>query len=463
MDYGGGNVIQTNENLIAELPMLTAPKEKEELIIYLAAAKEAISAVLMTERNGKQVPIYFVSRALHGPEINYTPMEKLILALILSNPKVTGRLLKWSFELEEHDIHYRPRTSVKGQILADFIVEHPEDDPPDTPIEDKEELSDPWILFIDGSSCIDGSGAGLILMNPEGAEFTYALRFRFDATNNKAEYEALIAGIRIAEQMGVKNLQANVDSRLMANQVNGSYIAKEPGMIKYLEKVGALTSTFKEFSIKQVPRGENKKADAISKMASTSFAHLKKQVLVEELKEKSIDEKEVLAMQRRDPRLWFKSSKIRVTRRNKDTADARKMIGTAIQPGVTACAKEPDYKKREFPRLTVYNYGTINKSSNWRNTTLTNIRNGSGEPSIDAASLENSKVDMIKNEVRVRNTSFKPGDLVYRNNEASHAEDGGKLGPKWEGPYEVTEALGKDVTSPRHTGTTTANMERLQT
>ncbi|GKA45582.1 reverse transcriptase domain-containing protein [Tanacetum coccineum] len=58
----------------------------------------------------------------------------------------------------------------------------------------------------------DGSRAGLILTNPEGMEFTYALRFRFDATNNEAEYEALIAGLRIAKQIGVKNLQANVDS-----------------------------------------------------------------------------------------------------------------------------------------------------------------------------------------------------------------------------------------------------------
>ncbi|GJY64581.1 reverse transcriptase domain-containing protein [Tanacetum coccineum] len=127
------------KKLIAKLPMLTAPKEKEELIVYLAAAKEAISAVLMTERNGKQMPIYFVGHALQGPEINYTLMEKLILALA----KVTGRLLKWSFELEEHDIHYRLRASVKGQILADVIVERPEDDSSDTPMEDKEELSDP--------------------------------------------------------------------------------------------------------------------------------------------------------------------------------------------------------------------------------------------------------------------------------------------------------------------------------
>ncbi|GJR12107.1 reverse transcriptase domain-containing protein [Tanacetum coccineum] len=272
------------KKLIAELPMLTALKEKEELIIYLAAAKEAISAVLMTERDGKQMPIYFVSRALQGSKINYTLMEKLILALILSNPEVTGRLLKWSFELEEHDIHYRPRTSVKGQILADFIMEYPENNPPNTPMKDKEELPDPWILFTDGSSWIEGSGAGLIITNSEAVEFTYALR---------------------AEQMGVKNLQANVDSQLVANQVNETYEAKEPGMIKYLENVKTLTSTLKEFSIKQVPRGENKKADALSKLASTSFTHLSKQVLVEELNEKSIDEKEVLAVVEEEGHTWM--------------------------------------------------------------------------------------------------------------------------------------------------------------
>ncbi|GJW91315.1 reverse transcriptase domain-containing protein [Tanacetum coccineum] len=175
------------KKLIAELPMLAAPKENGELIIYLAAAKEAICAVLMMERDGKQVPIYFVSRALQSPKVNYTPMEKLILALLDS-------------------------------------------------------------------------------------------------------------GLRIAIQIGVKNLQANVDSWLVANQVNGSCIAKEPDMIKYLDKVRALVSTFKEFSIKQVPREENKKEERKAKMASTSFAHLSKQVLVEELKEKSINGKEVLAV-----------------------------------------------------------------------------------------------------------------------------------------------------------------------
>ncbi|GJU59699.1 reverse transcriptase domain-containing protein [Tanacetum coccineum] len=235
------------KRLIAELPMLIAPMEKEELIVYLAATKETVSAVLMKEREAKQMPVYFVSRALRGPKINYTSMEKLVLALV-----------------------------------------HAKEDSPDTLMEEVEELPEPWILVTDGSSCTDGSGSRLILTNPEGMEFTYALRFRFDAINNEAEYEALISRLKIAEQMGVKNLQANVDSQLVANQVNGTYVAKETDMIRYLEKVNTLTSSFKAFSIKQVPRSENKKADALSKIASTSFAHLSKQVLVEELKEKSI-------------------------------------------------------------------------------------------------------------------------------------------------------------------------------
>ncbi|GKD11866.1 reverse transcriptase domain-containing protein [Tanacetum coccineum] len=108
------------KQLIAELPILTAPMEKEELIVYLAAAKEMVSAVLMMERKAKQMPIYFVSRALRGSEINYTSMEKLVLALVhaskrlkryfqahpiivitdqpiqqvLSKPEVAGRLQK---------------------------------------------------------------------------------------------------------------------------------------------------------------------------------------------------------------------------------------------------------------------------------------------------------------------------------------------------------------------------------
>ncbi|GKB54101.1 reverse transcriptase domain-containing protein [Tanacetum coccineum] len=250
------------------------PTEKEELVVYLAAAKENPLV-----HASKRLKSYFQAH----PIIVVTDQP---IKQVLSKPEVAGRLQKWSIELGEYAIHYRPRVSVKGQILADFIVKRPEEDVPDTAMDVEEELSEPWNLFTNGSSCADGSGAGLILTNPEGAEFTNALRFRFEATTNEAEYEALIAGLRIAEEMGVTNLQENVDSRLVANQVNGTYIAKEEDMIRYLEKVRTLTNGFRMFSIKQVPISENKKADALSKITSTSFAHLSKQVLVEELKGK---------------------------------------------------------------------------------------------------------------------------------------------------------------------------------
>ncbi|GJY26152.1 reverse transcriptase domain-containing protein [Tanacetum coccineum] len=314
---------------LSELPLLVAPKPKEELIVYLSASYEAISAVLMTERGTVQTPVYFVSHALQGTELNYTPMEKLVLSLvfaakrlrryfqphpitvitnqpikqIISRPDVARRLQKWSVMLGEHNITYRPRTSVKGQILAYFLVEKPDESPPDTSV--VETPQEPWTLFMDGSSCVDGFGASLILTSPEGTEFTYALRFQFTASNNKAKYEALIAGLRIAAQIGVRNVHVSVDSKLVANQVLGAYVAKEENMIKYLEKVKSLVSGFANFSISQVPRSKNKKADALSKIASTSFAHLSKQVLVEILKEKSIQEKEVTTVVEEDGLTWM--------------------------------------------------------------------------------------------------------------------------------------------------------------
>ncbi|GJX56477.1 reverse transcriptase domain-containing protein [Tanacetum coccineum] len=518
--------------LIAELPMLTEPKEKEELIMYLAAAKEAISVVLMTERDGKQTPIYFVNRALQGPEVSHTPMEKLILAL--------------------HDIHYRPTTSVKGQILADFIVERPEDDPLDTLIEDKEELPDRWILFMDESLCIEGFEAGLIITNPKGMEFTYALRFRFNVTNNEAEYEAQIAGLRIAEQMGVKNLQANADSKLVANQVNGVYVAKELGITKYLEKVKNFANAFKEFSIKQVPKGENKKADALSKMTSTSFTHLSKQVLVEELKEKSIDEKERKFFQkkrgRQEPYVarqelaaeanthhipmailqmgidivgpfpegprkvkflilaidyftkWIEAKSVATI----TGAQVKKFVWDNIHPQANSLAERENRSLGEGikARLNERSKNWLEEISHvlWAHRTMIKSSNGETPFSltygaeavipveIGMPTSRTAKVDMIKNDealgvnldlleekreqtaiheakikakmkkyynARVRNTSFRPGDLVYRNNDASRAEDGGKLRSKWEGLYEVTEALGKRAYKLRyHNGNT---------
>nr|GEW66837.1 hypothetical protein [Tanacetum cinerariifolium] len=125
--------------------------------------------------------------------------------------------------LGEHNITYRPRTSMKGQILTNFLVEKPDEAPPDTPVVETPQES--WSLFTDGSSCVDGS-----------------------------EYEALIASLWIAARMGVRNVYGSVDSKLVANQVLGTYVAKEKNMIKYLEKTKNPVISFANFSISKVPR-----------------------------------------------------------------------------------------------------------------------------------------------------------------------------------------------------------------
>nr|GFC07064.1 reverse transcriptase domain-containing protein [Tanacetum cinerariifolium] len=125
----------------------------------------------------------------------------------------------------------------------------PDESSPDASV--VETPQEPWTLFTDGSSCVDGSGAGLILTSPEGTKFTYALRFQFTASYNEVEYEALITGLRIAAQMGMCNVHVSVDSKLVANQVLGAYVAKEENMIKYLEKVKSLVNGFANFSINQ--------------------------------------------------------------------------------------------------------------------------------------------------------------------------------------------------------------------
>ncbi|KAL0411924.1 UNVERIFIED_CONTAM: Ribonuclease HI [Sesamum latifolium] len=109
-----------------------------------------------------------------------------------------------------------------------------------------------------------GSGAGVVLTNLEGDELEYALRFNFKASNNKAEYEALIAGIRMALDTRARILIAYFDSQLVTKQVEGEYKFKEERMKEYLQEIGELTSRLKNFQLHQIPRRENAKADYLA-------------------------------------------------------------------------------------------------------------------------------------------------------------------------------------------------------
>lgn len=126
----------------------------------------------------------------------------------------------------EHEISFQPWNSLKGQVLAHFLAEL--DDTSDPQAAD--DIGPSWTLFTDGRSNEKGSGAGFILTDPDKKEYTYALNFKFPTTNNEAEYEALLAGLRIARKIGVQNIKVFVDSLLVANQVKGIFEAIQDSM-----------------------------------------------------------------------------------------------------------------------------------------------------------------------------------------------------------------------------------------
>ncbi|XP_071734491.1 uncharacterized protein [Rutidosis leptorrhynchoides] len=168
--------------------------------------------------------------------------------------------------------------------MADYLAKTAADMPV---ICDPEQLLAPspklWELYTDGAVSSEDAGAGLILIGPHREEHTYALRFNFKVINNEAEYEALLAGMRIAREVGVKKLQAYVDSQLVANQINSTFDANDKSMQSYLALVHSLADTFVDFRISQIPRSQNKQEDVLSKLAALTFNHLEKKILVEQV------------------------------------------------------------------------------------------------------------------------------------------------------------------------------------
>ncbi|XP_057803713.1 uncharacterized protein LOC131019046 [Salvia miltiorrhiza] len=264
-------------------PLLAKPKNHETLLVYLAVSDTAISAVLVREEEGKQSPIYYVSKSLLDAETRYSQLEKPALALvhaarklrpyfqchsivvattyplkaILHKPELFGRLTKWAVELSEYDITYKPRTALKSQADKELCCLMEEPDQTGT-----------WKLYVDGSSNVRGSGLGIVLSSPRGDNIERSIRCDFKTTNNEAEYEAMIAGLGLAKEIGVKHINVFSDSQLVVNQMQGTFQAKDTKMTAYLGKTKELQSCFKEFTINQVPRGENGHADTLANLGS---------------------------------------------------------------------------------------------------------------------------------------------------------------------------------------------------
>ncbi|XP_071906201.1 uncharacterized protein [Coffea arabica] len=153
------------------------------------------------------------------------------------------------------------------------------------------ERTDPtWTLYVDGASSKEGCGVGLLLISPTGEELPYALRFDFRASNNESEYEALIVGMEMARKLGARSLKVYSDSQLIVNQVWGNYEVNEGTLKKYVAKTHALKGLFEQFALEQIPRSQNKRADALFKLASTSAGILGREIVVEVVRSRAYDQ-----------------------------------------------------------------------------------------------------------------------------------------------------------------------------
>ena len=212
--------------MLSTAPILAALIEKEPMMLYIAATNWVITAVMVVEHPEKdkaqpiQRQVYYISEVLSGSKQNYPHYQKMCygvymaskrlkpcfqappiivvssapLADIIGSRDATGKVAKWAIEIASHSIQYEPRTAIKSQALVDFLVDWAE-----TQYAPPAPGSDHWRMHFDGSKMKNGLGAGIVLTSPKGDQLHYVLQIHFAASNNVAEYEALVHGIKLAK------------------------------------------------------------------------------------------------------------------------------------------------------------------------------------------------------------------------------------------------------------------------
>ncbi|KAK0585465.1 hypothetical protein LWI29_028950 [Acer saccharum] len=327
---------QKLKEYLGRAPILSKPVVGETLYLYLSVTEVATSSVLIRLEEGIQKPVYYTSKALLPAETRYSSVEKIALALItsarklrpyfqahtievytncplkliLQKPEVSGRLTKWAVELNEYDIRYTPKAAVKGQAVSDFIAEFNR-----------------------------ARRRGIVITTPEGDAVECAMRFDFKATNNQAEYEVLLAGLRVCIALGADKLEIYSDSQVVVNQILNEYQAREEHMIAYLDIAKRLLRKFIVYRISQIPQEENEKADALSKLASATTCIRSKTIPVAHLiKPSTVESKEIMIAEiRPSPSDW--------------TYQLRKYLEENILPKDAVEAKRIKYRSTRYTIL----------------------------------------------------------------------------------------------------------------
>ncbi|XP_074343050.1 uncharacterized protein LOC141705215 [Apium graveolens] len=307
----------TKIKALLDMKSPTSVKQVQSLTGRIAALNRFVSKSSDSVGEGGSKPL--VARILCEQKAHRIEVRTAYpLWHILHKPESSGRMLKWVVELGQFDLEYCPRTAIKGQTLVNFILEFDfeVDDKAivlaepssqrNSPGDKREELPHPWwILHVDGAVNSNGSGAGIVLIIPEGHRLMSAIHFKFYVTNNDAEYEALINGLKLALEVGVVNLIVRSDSELVVNQVNGGFQARGPQTELYMRYAQRLLETFGNASLKSVPREENSNADALAKMGSQMDSVQLGQIPLEIQEILSIPDVEVLQTQEIPRKSWM--------------------------------------------------------------------------------------------------------------------------------------------------------------
>jgi ribonuclease HI len=247
--------------------------------------------VLTQEDEGKEFPVAYLSRRLVDAETRYSFIEKLCFALyyactkcchylltsscivtsqydvikyMLQKPILSGRLGKRAYALVKYDLTYEPIKAMKGQVVADFIVDHCIN------LDGSVCLADGkvWKLFFDGSVCSQGQDIGCVIVSPHGVEYKLSIRLEFECANNQAEYEALLTGLETLLELGVLHAEVFGDSNLVVQQIKGESQCFNGRLNEYREECLHLLNQFEKVSVGYIPREENTKANTLAQQAS---------------------------------------------------------------------------------------------------------------------------------------------------------------------------------------------------
>jgi ribonuclease HI len=215
--------------------------------------QKLLYAVILTRRKLRH---YFESHPV-------TVVSSFPLGEIIQCQEASGRIAKWAVEIMGETISFAPRKAIKSQVLGDFVAEWVDTQLPTAPIQP--EL---WTMYFDGSLMKTGAGAGLLFISPLGKHLHYVLRLHFPASNNVAEYEALVNGLRITIELGVRRLDARGDSQLVIDQVIKNSHCRDRKMEAYCNEVRRLEDKFYGLELNHVARRYNETADELAKIAS---------------------------------------------------------------------------------------------------------------------------------------------------------------------------------------------------